>query len=230
MPNWPALSLRSLSGLQPTLPPLVCASPYEDADEPRGLRRPNLQPRPKTTVMAFVISAIPKDLQRPAGQLHTIKLPLVMGRLKRQLIRHELGPLPFVAGVDFSYNEDSEQRYEPHWQIHFWIYAVGPMVKLEKDGLTRFFPADGTIPVPVMVKSVTDPIEGISYLWKSVFFRRVTYLAPNGRFNSRKVALKPNQERELRICLDHYAPTDRLCLNGLQRRGCRYEWAGRFVE
>lgn len=179
--------------------------------------------------MAFVISAIPKDLQRPAGQLHTIKLPLVMARLKRQLIRYELGPLPFVAGTDFSYNEDSEERYEPHWQVHFWIYVVGPMFKLEKDGLTRFFPADLTVPKPTMVKPVTDEMEAVSYLWKSVFHRRVTYVDSNGRLNTRKVPLKPDQEREIRVYLDQYAPTDRLCLNGLQRRGCRYEWAGRFA-
>jgi hypothetical protein len=181
-------------------------------------------------VMAFVISAIPKDLQRPPDQLHTIKLPLVMARLKRQLIRYELGPLPFIAGADFSFNEDSEERYEPHWQLHFWIYVVAPTLKLLPTGLARFFPIDITIPVPIMVKPVTDEMEVVSYLWKSVFFRRVTYLAPDGRFNSRKVSLKPDQERELRIYLDRYAPTDRLCMNGLQRRGCRYDWAGRFAQ
>lgn len=182
--------------------------------------------------MAVVISAIPKDLQRPPGHLHDINLPLAMARLKRQVIRHELASLPFIAGADFSFNEDGreQKRFASHWQMHLWIYVMADEFELEPKGLKRFFPTDITVPKPIMMKPVTDEIEAVSYLWKSVFCRRVTYVDSTGRLNTRKVPLKPDQDRELRVYLDQYAATDRLCMSGLQRRGCRYERVGQFAD
>src|SRR5579863_276362 len=98
--------------------------------------------------MPVAISLIPKSLQRPLGKLHTIDLPLVMAQLKRQLIRYELRTIPFIAGIDISFNEHSRHEFPPHWQPHFTIYVVADELQIAPDGFRRFFPTDDTIPTP----------------------------------------------------------------------------------
>jgi hypothetical protein len=179
---------------------------------------------PEEQMVAF--SAILTEERYAEGELCKANLRQINERLQR---RHQRAGLPLVfTGVDISYNEDSEGRWEPHWQLQVYGVCVGVDVAEVTTRLAKLHPANNTTPKPLRVrrckKKRRNLAKALSYMIKPYFGRRVSYLDDDtGRFNTRKVTLKRAQAQELATWIDQYPLTARYALTGCRRYGDRIE-------
>jgi hypothetical protein len=170
-------------------------------------------------IVAF--SAVLTEERYADGELHNADLKRINERLQR---RHQRAELPLVfAGVDISWNEDSEGRWEPHWQLQVYGVCVGVDVAGVTTRLAKLHPANDTTPKPLRVRECENLAKALSYMIKPYFGRRVSYLDDTGRFNTRKVGLKPSQAQELATWIDQYPLTARYALTGCRRYANRIE-------
>jgi hypothetical protein len=174
---------------------------------------------PHEHVVAF--QAVLGEEQYAVGELHKADLKKLNERLQR---RYQRAGLPVVlAGVDISYNEDSTGWWPPYWQMQVYGVVVGmPRVEVKKR-LAVNLPISDRIPRPLRVRSCTELAAALSYIIKPMFIRRVSYIDPTGRLNTRKVPIKSVQTRELAVWLDQYPLTARYLLTGCRRYGDRIE-------
>ncbi|HYD32281.1 MAG TPA: hypothetical protein VEB64_15670 [Azospirillaceae bacterium] len=147
-----------------------------------------------------------------AGSLHRFDPVAAMTWLRRLLSKAGLGTLTVVGGLDISFNVDGEKRWPDHWRPHFALLVLGSNPERVKAALEPFIKASESVPRPVQAKNVTDPLAVITYLVKAAYFRRSSYRAENGRYNTRRLPLKAAQEHELTLFLDQYQPEARLFL------------------
>lgn len=174
---------------------------------------------PTDQIVAF--SAVLTEEKYAAGDLHNADLQQINERLQR---RHQRAGLPLVfAGVDVSFNENSEKRWEPHWQLQVYGVSVGVDIAEVRRRLANFYPANNTTPKPLRVRQCNNLAKALSYALKPFFGRRVNYLDDTGRFNTRKVRLKRPQVQELAAWIKHYPLTVRYVLTGCRRYGDRIE-------
>jgi hypothetical protein len=168
---------------------------------------------PGEHVVAF--SAVLGEEQYAVGQLHKADLLQVNKRLQR---RFQRAGLPVVlAGVDISLNEDSTGRWPPYWQLKLYGVVVG-LIRLEvKQRLAVNLPVSDRIPRPFRVRTCRELPKPLSYIIKPMLIRRVSYIDPTGRFNTRKVPIKSAEMRELAVWLDQYPLTARYLLTGCRR-------------
>jgi hypothetical protein len=165
------------------------------------------------------VSAVHHSLSRPAGELQTLDLENAKRQFARHLERAGLGGLNVIGGIDFSFNEHQTNAREPHWQAHFYVICQGEKREAIKEALSNYYKATPSIPRPIRTRNVHTLMLPLSYAFKSVFFRRATYLADNGRWTSKGYPLKTTQLAELIAFLDQYKPTDRLFLRNIRREG-----------
>jgi hypothetical protein len=174
---------------------------------------------PDDQIVAF--SAVLAEERYAAGDLYNADLRKINERLQR---RHQRAGLALVfAGVDISWNEDSEERWPPHWQLQVYGVCVGLDVTEIRSRLAKQYPANDTTPKPLRVRRCRNLAKVLSYMIKPYFGRRVSYLDDTGRFNSRKVGLKRQQAQELARWIDNYPLTARYALTGCRRYGSRIE-------
>jgi hypothetical protein len=174
---------------------------------------------PDDQIVAF--SAVLAEERYVCGDLHNADLRKINERIQR---RHQRAELPLVlAGVDISYNEDSEKRWEPHWQLQVYGVCVGVDMAEVRRRLAKQYPANDTTPKPLRVRRCKNLAEALSYTIKPYFGKRVNYVDKTGRFNTRKVSLKRPQVQELATWINQYLLTARYALTGCRRYGKRIE-------
>jgi hypothetical protein len=170
-------------------------------------------------IVAF--SAVLREEKYPSGALHNADLKQINERVQR---RHQRATLPLVfTGVDVSYNEDSEGRWQPHWQLQVYGVCLGFDMGEVRARLAKQYPANDTTPRPLRVRQCKQLGKALSYMIKPFFGRRVSYLDETGRFNTKKVRLKRPQAQEVATWIDQYPLTARYALTGCRRYGDRIE-------
>src|SRR6266446_4300813 len=65
------------------------------------------------------ISIVPHDPMVQPGQLHTIDIVNLQRRLKYALEAVGIGVA--LGGIDFSFNQDRKEEYQPFWSPHFYV-------------------------------------------------------------------------------------------------------------
>ena len=177
----------------------------------------------KRQIVAF--SAVLAEERYAAGDLHNADLRKINERIQR---RHQRAELPLVfAGVDISYNEDSEERWPSHWQLQVYGVCVGLDLIEIRARLAKQYLGNKTTPRPLRVRRCRNLPKALSYMIKPYFGRRVSYIDDTGRFNTRKVSLKRPQAQELATWIAQYPLTARYALTGCRRYGDRIEPASR---
>ena len=174
-------------------------------------------------------SAVLTEEQYAAGDLQNADLRKINERIQR---RHQRAGLALVfTGIDISWNEDSEERWPPHWQLQVYGVCVGLDVTEVRSRLAKQYPANNTTPKPLRVRRCKrkrrNLARALSYMIKPYFGRRVSYIDDTGRFNTRKVPLKRPQAQEVATWIDQYPLTARYALTGCRRYGDRIEPASR---
>jgi len=164
--------------------------------------------------------ALPEE-QYAVGDLHKANLLQINKRLQR---RYERAGLPLVlGGVDISLNEDSAGCWSPYWQLQVYGVTVDLPLAEVKKRLAVNLPISERIPRPLRVRDCIEIHQGLSYIIKPMFIRRVSYVDPTGRLNTRKVPIKSAEMRELAVWLDQYPLTARYLLIGCRRYEDRIE-------
>lgn len=96
-------------------------------------------------------------------------------RVKHALARAGIGPA--LGGIDFSYNEDREQRYDPSWSLH--IYLIKSALSATKTRVIRtvlnLLNCTKRTPKPIMVSPFENKAERRSYVLKNTFRRCIGY-------------------------------------------------------
>ena len=142
--------------------------------------------------------------------------------LRKQLVRAHLRHLVVLGGIDFSFNEDSQERWTPHWQPHWQLAVEGCSSEEFIKALKAWYskdPKDKACPKPIYTDEIDNPIEQLSYLVKPFFERRVSYTDKDGKSDAKDWPLKPKQLREIAVFMDRFDMTDRLFMQNVRRYG-----------
>lgn len=146
---------------------------------------------------------------------------LAKDRLSRKLLDSGLDKMIIIGGIDFSFNTDGEGRWPDHWCPHFALLILGATPEEVTAALDPHFESSVRVPRPVKAKKVNDLLRLTTYLVKSTYSRRSSYLAKNGRYNTRDLPLKASQEHEITLFLDQFQPVDRLFLQNIRIRNAK---------
>jgi hypothetical protein len=153
----------------------------------------------------------------PPGTLSLLSHRRALDRLKYAL--KLAGVQWFVGGVDFSFNEHSQNRYPAAWSWH--VHGLAPTKNLVglKRGLKGRFRSSRAIPRPVKVVEWDGRSEALNYTLKWEFERRVgrdggiRHTAFGGKRTCRvteKQRLRSHEKRELLLHLHEIGLQGRL--------------------
>jgi hypothetical protein len=122
------------------------------------------------------ISIIPSTPIIRPGKLHTFSIKNMQRRLKDAIKKTDLGII-IVGGVDFSFNEDAEDKYQPFWCPHFDLLTSIASTNKVLNALTEIYKPDGKrIPKPVLTTPIENRAYRRSYALKITFKRRIGVL------------------------------------------------------
>lgn len=151
------------------------------------------------------LSIIPSWPIITPGELHTLKIDNLQRRLKYALNKAGIGLA--IGGIDFSFNEDLDGRYEPFWSVHFYLITSVANRDHIKRLLKEIFKTAPGIPRPVKIPDFGDSAWRRSYAFKISFKRRIGRTdekRPDGRKcrNTSRDKLRSDERRELFAYLD----------------------------
>jgi hypothetical protein len=140
-------------------------------------------------------SIITKDLLVPYGSLQTFNLKAAIKRIQKRLERSQISDRIVIGGLDISLNLNSNNLVG--WQIHMYLLVEGKNDKVLRRAIKAAFAGEPSAAKPYQFRAVEDPVEAISYAYKSVFMRRSTYIDADGKTQTRDLPLKGRDLREL---------------------------------
>lgn len=155
------------------------------------------------------LSVIPAGGRVRLGELEDYDLAKFIARIRKNLERKGPSSKWVLICIDVSLNE--EQGRAPYWQVH--LYMLTPASSMNECAWRSVFPTDSRDPRPVHENVVAQADEWpcvFSYALKSQFYRRSSYVADNGRRNTRPFNLKRLELVELSLFLDRYPIEARL--------------------
>lgn len=166
------------------------------------------------------VTIILSGLQAPISGLHKIDIAAVKRRVSRALTKLSLG-LPIIGGIDVSFNEEAGSKEPGHYQVHVVLYVAdhGSSKKARRrlnDHISSSLRLEPRAYVRVQVKRFKNPVRQGSYLLKSRFDKRLSFIGKNGRRRTKKFSLKPEQLAEIAVWLRPRQPLDRLLLHGVR--------------
>lgn len=164
----------------------------------------------------FAVTLIPTGRWAASEQLHDVDLRVAKRTFGRAIQRADAENSIWLGGIDISRNEENRRRW---WQLHLQAVVWTDDGSALRRQLAHRFRKAPTIPRPIVLKPVFDLEGAITYAFKSLFVRRVTYVDETGRQNARKVGLNSSELRALLVWLDRYHSADRVFLRGARRRG-----------
>ena len=169
--------------------------------------------RPEHDLVA--VSIVPSSPAAGLGQLLTVDIVNLHRRLKYTLKKADLDVA--LAGIDFSFNEDHEQKYLPFWSPHFYLITSTEHKKMLGKKLRKLFSKTKEIPRPVQIKSFENIARRRSYALKMDFRRRIGYndiKKRNGKIrtcrNTSRDKLRAAERLELFMYLDRIGFADRV--------------------
>jgi hypothetical protein len=168
----------------------------------------------------FAVTTVSEPGQFAVGDLGSASFSDWKQETRQNLVRAGLGDFSVIGGGCISYNEYSGNLLPSYWQVHGHYIFIGGT----KNGIHRrlrkvYRPTDNT-PQAVSVVAVTDLLGAISYTYKSVFPRRVSYVDDHGHRNTRGgLPIDKPHLQELALFMATQKFSDRLFLRGFRRRG-----------
>jgi hypothetical protein len=169
--------------------------------------------RPKHELVA--VSIVPWSPAVGLGQLLTINVGNLQRRLKYTLKKADLDVA--LGGIDFSFNEDHEQKYLPFWSPHFYLITSTADKATLKKKLCELFSKTEEVPRPVKITSFENIARRRSYALKMNFRRRIGYWEIKSKKekirkcrNTSRDKLRAAERLELFIYLDQIGFADRV--------------------
>ena len=169
--------------------------------------------RPEHDLVA--VSIVPSSPAAGLGQLLTVDIVNLQRRLKYTLKKADLDVA--LGAIDFSFNEDHEQKYLPFWSPHFYLITSTKEKAVLRKKLCKLFPKTDEIPRPVKISLFRNKARRRSYALKMNFRRRIGYHEiknQNGRIrkcrNTSHDKLRAAERLELFIYLDRIGFADRV--------------------
>jgi hypothetical protein len=155
------------------------------------------------------------------GELCTFDVGNMLRRLRSRLDTAEI-PIA-IGGVDFSFNEDENEKYSSVWCPHVYVITVATNRRRLRDKLKEFN-ATEDIPRPKWVSQFENIARRRSYSMKMKFCRRIGYddlrIQRNGKEryfrNARSDRLRTAELFELVLFLDQIGFSGRTIFRGLK--------------
>jgi hypothetical protein len=127
--------------------------------------------RPEHELVA--VSIVPSDFLRRPGYLSALN---IRNFIRREKVKFKnAGVDVALGGIDFSFNEDREQKYLPFWSPHFYLITSTKHRKMLRKKLRRLFSKAKEIPRPVKFSPFRNKARRRSYALKMNFKRRIGY-------------------------------------------------------
>jgi hypothetical protein len=164
-------------------------------------------------------SVITKDLLIPYKQLTNFDLDAAVKRLRKRLERSGVHDRLVLGALDVSLN--AEKNVITGWQWHLYLLIEGQNDEALKQSVKDAFPPESTAFEPYDFAQVSNPIEVVTYTYKSLFQRRSGYNTSQGNHRAKGQGLKGSELRELLSFLAKYKVGARLILRGVSRNGQR---------
>jgi len=115
-----------------------------------------------------------------------------------------------AGGIDLSLNDDTQKGGNTGWLPQFYGFVrttnITPLTNL----LRKRYPKTDKSPRPVQIKLFKGEIEAFSYAFKPVFTKRIAYIDPQGRWNTRKVYLPPRDHVQAMLWMHNTGFSSRL--------------------
>ena len=173
----------------------------------------------KDDQLLVAITIIPSQPTIQPWQLNSFSIENLQRRLKSALDKVGLGDA--IGGIDISFNEDRDGKYEPFWCVHIYLITSVRNETQIKRLLKEIYKQDDGIPRPVKITDFDNSAYRRSYAFKIVFPRRIGYddlKVNNGvtrkyRDTSRD-KLRAQERLELFIYLDQCGLTNRFIFRG----------------
>jgi hypothetical protein len=127
--------------------------------------------RPEHELVA--VSLVPSDLFMRPGYLTALNIRNFIRRAKLKF--KKAGVDVALGGIDFSFNEDHEQKYLPFWSPHFYLITSTKEKAILKKKLCKLFSKAEQISRPIKITSFKNKAYGRSYALKMNFRRRIGY-------------------------------------------------------
>lgn len=169
------------------------------------------------------VTVIPSSLKVGADDLELLqeRVEPASAALSKRLRRATgLEGVVAVIGFDLSWNEDSEGRWDPHWQGHFHCVIAGAEKAAVTEALRSLNKPTDTVHHPVEVhtlRKVRCLPKIVSYTIKNRPYRRASWVNDEGKSKSKAYGLKPVQLRQALRFLHKLGPARQLRLVGLKR-------------
>lgn len=171
-----------------------------------------------------VVTLIAADLIAAPGRLADIDVKAAKAIWWKGVDRLNL-PYPMIGGIDVSFNEKASSFEPGYYQVHFAFAVLGHASEEEglrdlKNKIRSAFKLEPTAHRPLQVRALVEPIKQLSYLYKTLYERRVSIVdSRRGDANVLGLLLKGPQQAEIAAWLDQNSMQDRLLLRGLRRYG-----------
>ena len=175
--------------------------------------QPILESRPHWT-RASVVTA---DLLFAEGALANVDLNALKRKISKRLERWSLQDRIVAAGIDISLN--IENNATVGWQLHLYMFIEGEQTTRLEEAVKATFPPEKTARVPYSFTQLTGKVRPVTYLYKSIFWRRSRYTVYERHPRTRNQPLKRAELSELLEFLGRYPVGARLILRGLRRDG-----------
>jgi hypothetical protein len=149
------------------------------------------------------------------GELNTINIVNLQRRLKYALKDTKI-PIA-LGGIDFSFNEDREGKYQPFWSVHFYLITSTESKTKLGNKLRGIYLKSEEVPRSVKISSFNNIAVRRSYALKMNFRRRIGYAEiknRNGKIrkcrNTSSDKLRADERLELFIYLDQIGLASRV--------------------
>jgi hypothetical protein len=169
--------------------------------------------KPETELVVISI-VLPKPVVRPES-LGTFSIANMQRRLKDVLAAANVDCA--LGGIDFSFNEDQEGRYEPFWCPHAYIITSTENRKQLSKLIGKNFSSTKAVVRPVQISSFQNTRKRRSYAWKMHFYRRIGYAdidRPRECRNTGQDKLRAKENLELFVYLDRIGLASRVAFVG----------------
>ncbi len=167
----------------------------------------------------IAISIVPSAPLFSPGQLGELSITNLQRRLKWAFDRVNLKIA--IGGIDFSFNEDQNGRYQPFWSAHHYlITSTTDTVQLGLN-LRGIFRRSNEVPRPVKLTPFSNKPRRRSYALKMSFYRRIGHddiKLKNGKTrkcrNTNRDRLRAKERLELFIYLNQIGLASRVVFRG----------------
>lgn len=89
-------------------------------------------------------------------------------------ILQSIGIAEAIGGLDLSYNQHIDKKFEPHWNLHIWLFIPQKLTKRHKEFLVRKFKKSNLVQRPVKVQDFNGDPRAFAYAMKPKIDRRLT--------------------------------------------------------